>query len=83
MSGSIPVRDGALLLRKASTLYTSSPVSWLTTRLHFSFAEYYDPGNVDFGVLRVLNDDVVKVRPTPIHPRAEIAPSINRSVGFH
>jgi redox-sensitive bicupin YhaK (pirin superfamily) len=33
---------------------------WLKTRLHFSFAEYYDPANAGFGVLRVLNDDIIK-----------------------
>ena len=32
---------------------------WLQSRFHFSFAEYYNPGNVNFGVLRVLNDDIV------------------------
>jgi hypothetical protein len=26
-----------------------------------SFAEYYNPQNTEFGVLRVLNDDLVKV----------------------
>ncbi len=30
------------------------------TYFHFSFANYYDPKNVNFGVLRVLNDDDVK-----------------------
>ncbi len=32
---------------------------WLKSRFHFSFAEYYNPANVHFGVLRVLNDDIV------------------------
>lgn len=32
---------------------------WLRSIFHFSFAEYYDPNNVNFGVLRVLNDDLV------------------------
>lgn len=36
---------------------------WLKTSHSFSFAEYYDPGNVSFGPLRVLNDDFV----TPGH----------------
>jgi hypothetical protein len=27
----------------------------------YSFAEYYNPANEEFGVLRVLNDDLVKV----------------------
>jgi len=30
------------------------------TFFHFSFANYYDPQNTNFGVLRVLNDDAVK-----------------------
>jgi redox-sensitive bicupin YhaK (pirin superfamily) len=30
------------------------------TYFHFSFAEYYDPENIQFGVLRVLNDDEVQ-----------------------
>ncbi len=30
------------------------------TYFHFSFANYYDPKNLNFGVLRVLNDDNVK-----------------------
>ncbi len=30
------------------------------TYFHFSFADYYDPNNMNFGVLRVLNDDAVR-----------------------
>ena len=30
------------------------------TYFHFSFANYYDPKNMNFGVLRVINDDEVK-----------------------
>jgi hypothetical protein len=37
----------------------SSDRGWLRSRFHFSFAEYRNPDNVDFGVLRVLNDDLV------------------------
>ncbi|MEH6937980.1 pirin family protein [Bacillus sp. JJ664] len=33
---------------------------WLKTNYHFSFANYYDPNNMNFGDLRVLNDDVIK-----------------------
>jgi redox-sensitive bicupin YhaK (pirin superfamily) len=32
---------------------------WLDTRHTFSFADYYDPKHVEFGALRVLNDDRV------------------------
>ncbi|MDR3238416.1 MAG: pirin family protein [Spirochaetia bacterium] len=32
---------------------------WLDTFHTFSFADYYDPERVNFGALRVLNDDVV------------------------
>jgi redox-sensitive bicupin YhaK (pirin superfamily) len=33
---------------------------WLESRFHFSFAEYYNPDNINFGVLRVVNDDLVQ-----------------------
>jgi redox-sensitive bicupin YhaK (pirin superfamily) len=33
---------------------------WLQTRWHFSFGDYYDPKNMNFGPLRVFNDDVVQ-----------------------
>jgi redox-sensitive bicupin YhaK (pirin superfamily) len=32
---------------------------WLQARHSFSFAGYYDPSRIHFGVLRVLNDDTV------------------------
>lgn len=37
----------------------TSNLGWLESRFHFSFAEYRNPENVNFGVLRVLNDDIV------------------------
>jgi redox-sensitive bicupin YhaK (pirin superfamily) len=33
---------------------------WLQTYWLFSFSEYYDPDNIQFGALRVFNDDVVQ-----------------------
>lgn len=38
----------------------SSGMHPANTYFHFSFADYYDPQNINFGVLRVLNDDAVK-----------------------
>ncbi len=32
---------------------------WLHTRYSFSFADWYEPTRMGFGVLRVLNDDVI------------------------
>lgn len=37
-----------------------SRLGWLDSHFHFSFAEYYHPGNINFGVLRVMNDDMVQ-----------------------
>lgn len=34
--------------------------NWLLSRFHFSFAEYHNPQNQNFGVLRVMNDDLVQ-----------------------
>jgi redox-sensitive bicupin YhaK (pirin superfamily) len=33
---------------------------WLDSHFNFSFAEYYNPENVHFGALRVMNDDLVQ-----------------------
>lgn len=37
-----------------------SNLGWLESIFHFSFAEYYNPNNIDFGVLRVINDDLIQ-----------------------
>ena len=37
-----------------------SELGWLHTRFSFSFANYYNPEKMGFGLLRVLNDDVVE-----------------------
>ncbi|NQX85684.1 MAG: pirin family protein [Flavobacteriaceae bacterium] len=33
---------------------------WLQARYSFSFGNYYNPNAIQFGALRVLNDDIVK-----------------------
>jgi len=43
----------------AESRFTASH-GWLKTSHSFSFADYYDPKNMNFGPLRVLNDDWVK-----------------------
>ncbi|KNF07570.1 pirin-like protein [Gottschalkia purinilytica] len=37
-----------------------SDLGWLKSTFHFSFAEYFNPDNIDFGVLRVINDDLIQ-----------------------
>jgi redox-sensitive bicupin YhaK (pirin superfamily) len=41
----------------------TSNLGWLESRFHFSFAQYHNPERMHFGVLRVVNDDI-------IHPRS-------------
>ncbi|MEM2138262.1 MAG: pirin family protein [Candidatus Anstonellaceae archaeon] len=46
---------------------------WLKTHYLFSFADYYDPANIEFGALRVFNDDIVAPGAGfPPHPHAEM-----------
>ena len=37
-----------------------SCLGWLDSWFHFSFAEYYNPKNMHYGVLRVVNDDTIQ-----------------------
>ncbi|HIS35917.1 TPA: pirin family protein [Candidatus Scatousia excrementigallinarum] len=45
-------------IRKASERGTTKN-DWLVSKHTFSFAGYYDPQNISFGPLRVINDDVI------------------------
>lgn len=50
-----------------------SDIDWLQTYWLFSFSDYYDPGNVHWGSLRVFNDDVVQPGAGfPPHPHREM-----------
>ncbi len=51
----------------------TSNLGWLESRFHFSFAEYRNPNNMNFGVLRVLNDDIVHANSGfDTHPHANM-----------
>ena len=46
---------------------------WLDTSHHFSFADYFDPKKMNYGPLRVFNDDIVQ--PTTgfdLHPHRDM-----------
>jgi len=50
-----------------------SDFGWLKTYWLFSFSNYFDPRNIQFGALRVFNDDVVKPgKGFPTHPHEEM-----------
>lgn len=56
-----------------------SDFGWLKTYWLFSFDTYHDPNNVEFGALRVFNDDVVKPGagfPTHSHREMEIITTV-------
>jgi len=46
---------------------------WLDTRWHFSFDTYHDPSNLNWGALRVFNDDVIEPsRGFGMHPHRDM-----------
>jgi redox-sensitive bicupin YhaK (pirin superfamily) len=46
---------------------------WLQSNFNLSFGDYYDPNNTSFGVLRVLNDDIIAGhRGFGAHPHREM-----------
>src|SRR5210317_1860784 len=50
-----------------------SDFGWLKTYWLFSFSNYFDPHNIQFGALRVFNDDVVEPGTGfPTHPHEEM-----------
>ena len=50
-----------------------SNLGWLRSKFHFSFAEYYNEENINFGVLRVINDDYIAPGTGfPTHPHRDM-----------
>jgi len=46
---------------------------WLKSIFHFSFADYYNPQNMNFGKLRVINDDLVEAgKGFGLHPHKDM-----------
>ena len=56
-SSNTPVTENSVLHKAESRGHANH--GWLDTHQTFSFASYYNPERMHFGVLRVLNDDVV------------------------
>ncbi|WP_147532907.1 pirin family protein [Bacillus marasmi] len=48
-----------MLKKIDSTTMGSGNHGWLQSKFHFSFADYFNPENIQFGVLRVINDDLI------------------------
>ncbi|WML53245.1 pirin family protein [Neobacillus sp. PS3-12] len=62
-----------MLKKIESSKMGSSDIGWLKSKFHFSFAEYYNPDNIQFGVLRVINDDLVEVKKGfGVHPHRDM-----------
>ena len=78
------VKNDALFVSEPNPMWfgngsndTSNPAwtdkNWLKSRFHFSFAEYRNPKNSSYGVLRVMNDDLVQPhRGFGEHPHADM-----------
>jgi redox-sensitive bicupin YhaK (pirin superfamily) len=61
-----------ITIQRAGERY-SADHGWLKSNFSFSFADYYDPNNSHFGVMRVLNDDwIAAAQGFGMHPHREM-----------
>lgn len=61
-----------LQLHRAGDRFQSDH-GWLRSSFSFSFADYYDPNNMQFGPMRVLNDDwIAPSKGFGMHPHQEM-----------
>ena len=59
---------------------------WLDAKHHFSFANYHDPGRMNWGALRVWNDDTIQPQtgfPTHPHRNMEIITYVRKGAITH
>lgn len=62
-----------MIEKRAKEQMFVSNKGWLQSRFHFSFAEYRDFDNINFGALRVLNDDIIHPQGGfPMHPHNDM-----------
>lgn len=67
-----PVEKGSITIIPSSER-ESRDLGWLQTKWLFSFDDYYDPENLEFGVLRAFNDDIIAPgRGFPAHRHSEM-----------
>lgn len=67
------MQEGDMIVHVPRSRRHFSDFGWLKTYWLFSFADYYDPANIQFGALRVFNDDVVETgMGFPTHPHNEM-----------
>ncbi len=61
-----------ITIQRAGERY-SADHGWLKSNFSFSFADYYDPNNSQFGPMRVLNDDsIAAAKGFGMHPHREM-----------
>ncbi len=62
-----------MIVRRPFASLGGSDHGWLDTRHHFSFADYQDPERMNWGRLRVWNDDrIMPDNGFPPHPHADM-----------